>query len=660
MLRSVATRQLTWILAGALVLTGCSVGYSAEETSAIQEIALSVGGSLSMNAGEEVQIQTTVTTSSGRLYTLEYQSSSPTVATVGSSGVVRAVAEGSSTITVTARLVDDGASTTASVQVNVARAAERINWVFCANEYERCNFSGTRQVKYGVDVRTVTKTFTDGVDCGNAAFGDPAPGANKACYYADATVSAPDGGGPLSDAPATTATFAPDTTTDFPNPERGWYVYAAYGTGLLSASATWKYEVDSVLAGPFGEPNKIPFAYTGLAAYAGSDAIPKSALDQMRTNLAYLRQAGAKTIIRFHYGSSVSESTISTARMIAHTSQLAPVLAEYRDVIFLVQDGFLGSYGEWWLNENGRSTSAPDAKASKRAIHEAVLAMTPPEIPVNLTQVYVQQDLYPNGIINPFDGSAASRTGMHNDCIMASATDRWQFPGPSTVNDYVFTTSAANQRAYIAAKSEFVPYGGETCTGDAMRLACSGGTDNAGLSGGIMNEGPRYHISYLNRGYYTGFMSQWQSDGCYAEVSRKLGYRFQLDSISHPNGANRGEVARITVGMRNVGWARIYSARKLVATLRNRATGAEITGMGGEVRRLPSQATASSPVTVDVSVPSSAAPGTYDLFLSIPDVYETTRDNPAFSVRFANANAGARSWDPVKARWATGTSITVK
>lgn len=67
---------------------------------------------------------------------------------------------------------------------------------FCANEDQRCRFSGTQYVYYGAGDRFVARSLSNGVNCSNAVFGDPAPGVRKACYLAEAigsAVSAPGG-----------------------------------------------------------------------------------------------------------------------------------------------------------------------------------------------------------------------------------------------------------------------------------------------------------------------------------------------------------------------------------------------------------------------------------------------------------------------------------
>jgi hypothetical protein len=56
------------------------------------------------------------------------------------------------------------------------------DWTFCSLEFERCNFAGTREVRYGKDSTwTEPRQFADGVDCNNGVFGDPLFGVRKQC-----------------------------------------------------------------------------------------------------------------------------------------------------------------------------------------------------------------------------------------------------------------------------------------------------------------------------------------------------------------------------------------------------------------------------------------------------------------------------------------------
>lgn len=58
-------------------------------------------------------------------------------------------------------------------------------WTQCAIEMQQCNFSGTKQVRYGANGAYNYGTFTGGVLCTNSIFGDPINGVIKHCDYAD-------------------------------------------------------------------------------------------------------------------------------------------------------------------------------------------------------------------------------------------------------------------------------------------------------------------------------------------------------------------------------------------------------------------------------------------------------------------------------------------
>jgi len=57
------------------------------------------------------------------------------------------------------------------------------NWTFCANENGTCNFSGTKEVRYGENGFYFYAIFTNTTACSNGVFGDPVSGTAKHCYY---------------------------------------------------------------------------------------------------------------------------------------------------------------------------------------------------------------------------------------------------------------------------------------------------------------------------------------------------------------------------------------------------------------------------------------------------------------------------------------------
>jgi len=60
-----------------------------------------------------------------------------------------------------------------------------VGYTFCANEGQRCSFSGTANVAYGASLKYYYRNdVSGGIDCNNSTFGgDPVYGTAKSCYY---------------------------------------------------------------------------------------------------------------------------------------------------------------------------------------------------------------------------------------------------------------------------------------------------------------------------------------------------------------------------------------------------------------------------------------------------------------------------------------------
>ncbi|MBE7418012.1 MAG: DUF4874 domain-containing protein [Ideonella sp.] len=257
-----------------------------------------------------------------------------------------------------------------------------------------------------------------------------------------------DGGstaGPSSD--AVTASFSPDNSTDFPNPERGWYIYAAYNGGLLASPSTWQSEVGAVKNNSYGAPLTLVFGYTSLANYAGSD-ITSSALSDLDTNLAYMRTAGTRAIIRFHYGQQ-HEHAGGQPFAGSHAGTHGADQADPREVSRRHLPPCRPASSV--TSANGGSPTTAPAAPMPTASHPSAPCKTPccPWCPARSPWprpcLCTQEDWFPTVLSSAaaFSGSNLARTAFHNDCFMASANDQYQFPGTGTVNDFTFNKGCA-------------------------------------------------------------------------------------------------------------------------------------------------------------------------------------------------------------------------
>ncbi len=64
-------------------------------------------------------------------------------------------------------------------------------YVYCSDEGGTCNFSGTRNVRYGANDVFAVMSFTGGTACTNLVFGDPIVNVFKQCWYESPTLVAP-------------------------------------------------------------------------------------------------------------------------------------------------------------------------------------------------------------------------------------------------------------------------------------------------------------------------------------------------------------------------------------------------------------------------------------------------------------------------------------
>ncbi len=363
------------------------------------------------------------------------------------------------------------------------------------------------------------------------------------------------------------------------------------------------------------------------------------------------RISGTKMIMQFVYDNDEMDAVAvipPLTRILGHIAQLEQFFKANADVIVAVHAGFLGVYGEW-ANWQGQLPPMPasDKEAVRDALYSAVGRDTPigfrdtPDLKLWYdTPLTAQQAFY------TFNNRA--RSGVHNDCWLYDDNDA------ATYSSNGRTTADNPWRLYHSQMSEWTTTGGENC-GDTTY---DENPQTSPLCSYALDDGPLYHWRYLHdsRDSTGVFSTAWTSQGCLAAIKRSLGYRFQLDAMSSPTSAARGSNLRVAIDLRNVGWSRIFSARKLVVTLRNHDSGALLTGAAGDMRFLPSQATSSTRVVVTVPIPSGAATGVYDVYLSMPDVAPGLSGNPDFSVRFANKDnyAWGQLWETATGRLRTG------
>jgi hypothetical protein len=440
------------------------------------------------------------------------------------------------------------------------------------------------------------------------------------------------------------------SSEDFANPERGFYIqvdsYASAPSPVPSNLATYRVGGKSSPGNTYTAKISLLLRLFYLDTFVNAP-ISSNFLDSIQTDFDSIRAQGSKAIVRFAYNkdrtSPYNEPT--KARILADIEQLKPLLKKNSDVIAVLQQGFIGAWGEAYYTDvfytNGQATA--QNWIDRADLLKALLAALPPERMIQvrtpqMKQKFVYGPTAPTGsaplnAAEAFSGSGAARIGFHNDCYLASSTDQGTFSG----YDYGGATSSqetTNLRNYLALETRYTPMGGETC-------AVNPPTDDCASAGGGADTDMAFaHYSFLNQSYNARVNNDWVSQGCMENIKRRLGYRLQLVSGRFRTEAQPGQAIPLTLEFQNVGFASPYNPRRIELVLRNTGTGqkffATLTRDTDAQRWLPGT---NYVLNTKLSLPPDMPMGAYELLLNLPDPAPSLYGMIPYSIRLANSNA---------------------
>lgn len=388
--------------------------------------------------------------------------------------------------------------------------------------------------------------------------------------------------------------------TNFTNPERGWYKYTK-----ANSIGTYSFLSQSSLTTMRTSENiSLILRLYDLGAFI-TTPISQTFLNNIQTDFNTLRASGIKCIIRFRYS---GDNNIDATKdvLINHINQLKVITIPNQDVISVVEAGFIGQYGEWYYTSNYGDRGILTTKniEDRKEIGLKIMELAPNRLIMFRTPYFQQMvgGTIPVTLTNAYNGTTNSRIGLHNDAFLSSNSDSGTFKNTTT------------EYTYLDAQSKYTFCGGESNALFNTKQNCSV----------VFSWLTRFHYNYLNFGYHPYVIALWKTQGCYDEIQRRLGYRFELIDSNITNNI-------LTINLKNVGFANIYNQRDVYLILKNTADGKEYPyKLNTDIRKWSSSTT----ITISDDLLSHNIPfGFYDLLLNIPD---KTLTNTAYSIRFAN------------------------
>jgi hypothetical protein len=412
----------------------------------------------------------------------------------------------------------------------------------------------------------------------------------------------------------TTVTYVA-STENIANPERGFYQHEgteASDYDPLNQTSLTNFRINNkqtlILRLFYLDTFKTsPISSTYLAA--------------MQTDFTRMRAAGIKCIVRFAYSDDPDTGVqdANKAQILAHIEQLKPLLLANGDVIAVVQAGFIGTWGEWAYTSNfGYPPTATDYVNRKDVLTALANALPAGKMIQVRTPEFKRQmfnTITPLSLTQAYTPALISRIGHHNDCFLASETDEGTYDDDELVEDY----------AYLDQETKYTPMGGETCSVNAPRSLCAT----------AMQELAKFHWSYANVDYHPDVLGDWQEGGCFTEIEKKLGYRYEMVNGTFPNSANIGAIMPVTIKIANVGFASLYNARTPYLVLRNVANNTEYSIAINSDPRFWSPNTTTT-INENIVLPADMVAGSYKLFLKLPDSDAGLATRPEYAVRMAN------------------------
>lgn len=144
-----------------------------------------------------------------------YNGSTQIGSTTGAVSITLTGLSPSTAYTLTVKAKDASNNISAASNAITVTTNPLANWVNCAGENNPCNFTGTKEVRYGANGSYVYGTYTNTVMCSNNGFGvDPAPGYYKTC---DVNMASSGGGGDTQAPTAPSGLTSPSKTANSVN-----------------------------------------------------------------------------------------------------------------------------------------------------------------------------------------------------------------------------------------------------------------------------------------------------------------------------------------------------------------------------------------------------------------------------------------------------------
>lgn len=356
--------------------------------------------------------------------------------------------------------------------------------------------------------------------------------------------------------------------------------------------------------------------------------ISEKKIEDINKYFSIIRENGYKVIFRVVYDSEGKQNPEPEVDIILkQIEQLKNVYTLNKDIIFVVEAGFLGSNGEW---KNGRY----DGYAEERnKVIKKMIEVIPQEIQINFRKPsFITDYLESKNTVNSqnaYSSEIIARLGLYNSGYLSSETD----------DDTYQRIDRTENLKWQNLQTQYTIFGG------SVRDWKSSYND---LENAINDMFSR-HCTYLNKDddknviekwkstVYTGNEELYNRKNGYIYIQNHLGYRLLLTN-AEINGTEIGKNADVSITLKNIGFGNIIKEKKISLIYKNSTNTYEIETDIDIRKNLQNQ---NYILKIDEILPENMEVGEYNVYLSIGEPYELLKENSNYYIKLVNKNI----WD---------------
>ncbi len=349
-------------------------------------------------------------------------------------------------------------------------------------------------------------------------------------------------------------------------------------------------------------------------------------LSDIDSRLSAFAGTGRRIMPRFTYNFGPSGPTAQDAPLsviLNHIDQVAPIILKYKDLVFGLEAGFIGTWGEWHDSTNGNDTAAAQAAVLNKELSY-------------FSGVFPILERYPGDLIQYTGGfTPPSGIGLHDDSYASTSTDGGTWTTCPNTEGYCLSGVTASQlENYAAAVSTATMFVGEFAEAYSTLQTCSALDAYSYL----------YHVQSIILTPPADVTAELQNEGCALNFYNKVGTRIEVQQVTVSGTPSAS--GQFTVGMKlvNTGYGRVIRQRHATLLLLSGGTVVAQYPLALSTMDLTQLASAATPVAqtfqASVTLPASLTAGqVYTLALSVPDPATSLSSQAAYALPLNSMDA---------------------